>query len=42
MSILKDMNTVKSDSDKFSNDFIFELSQEEINFMVSQNVIPSK
>jgi hypothetical protein len=33
---------VKRNIDRFPNDFMFELSDDEINFMVSQNVIPSK
>lgn len=33
---------VKRNIDKFPKDFMFELSDDEINFMVSQNVIPSK
>ncbi len=33
---------VKRNIDKFPKDFMFELSDDEINFMVSQNVIPPK
>jgi len=33
---------VKRNIDRFPSDFMFELSEEEINSLVSQNVIPSK
>ncbi len=33
---------VKRNIDRFPNDFMFELSDEEMNFLVSQSVIPSK
>jgi len=33
---------VKRNIDRFPEDFMFELTEDEINFMVSQNVIPSK
>ena len=33
---------VKRNIDRFPDDFMFELTEDEINFMVSQNVIPSK
>ena len=33
---------VKRNIERFPDDFMFELSDEEIDFMVSQNVIPSK
>jgi hypothetical protein len=33
---------VKHNIKRFSEDFIFELSEEEVNILVSQNVIPSK
>ena len=33
---------VKRNIDKFPDDFMFEITDDEINFMVSQNVIPSK
>ena len=33
---------VKRNSDRFPDDFMFEITDDEINFMVSQNVIPSK
>ncbi|MDX9742446.1 MAG: ORF6N domain-containing protein [Arcobacteraceae bacterium] len=33
---------IKRNSERFPNDFMFELDEKEIDFMVSQNVIPSK
>src|SRR3989338_9556877 len=33
---------VKRNTDRFPEDFMFQLSEEETKFMVSQNVIPSK
>ena len=33
---------VKRNIERFPDDFMFELTEDEINFMVSQNVIPSK
>jgi len=33
---------VKRNIDRFPDDFMFEITDDEINFMVSQNVIPSK
>ena len=33
---------VKMNIDRFPDDFMFELTEDEIDFMVSQNVIPSK
>ena len=33
---------VKRNIDKFPNDFMFQLTEDEITLMVSQNVIPSK
>lgn len=33
---------VKRNIDRFPNDFMFQLTEDEVNFMVSQNAIPSK
>ena len=33
---------VKRNSEKFPNDFMFQLNEDEVNVMVSQNAIPSK
>ncbi|MEA1880003.1 MAG: ORF6N domain-containing protein [Campylobacterota bacterium] len=33
---------VKRNSERFPNDFMFQLSEKEVNLMVSQNAIPSK
>lgn len=33
---------VKRNKDRFPSDFVFQLTQKEANFLVSQNVIPSK
>ena len=33
---------VKRNSERFPDDFMFQLTEEEVNFMVSQNAIPSR
>ena len=38
---LQKMEQVKRNANRFPVDFVFQLSEEEVKFMVSQNVIPS-